>query len=80
VGRGSFGTDLTALGMTGCVLRVQPFLWLPSTGGGVFGLMLPIDPTLIGATLCSQAVVADPLANPFGAVLSDAMLARLGWR
>jgi hypothetical protein len=79
-GRTAWPADLTALGLTGCVLRVRPFLLQPGAAGARFTLNLPPDPTLTGAAFAAQALVADPGANPSGLVLSDAVLGRLGWR
>jgi hypothetical protein len=76
---GRLPIDLSALGMTGCRLRVSPDLIVPVTGTPARAdLPIPPDPALTGALFHQQALVLDPGANPAGAVLSDAVTAVIG--
>lgn len=77
------GTQLPAaldpLGMTGCMLRARPEIII--YGGptdSLFGLPTPSDPSMLGATLCAQAFVADPAANPAGLAASAGYRFTLG--
>lgn len=71
--------DLSGLGMTGCRLRVSGDLLLGvDAATGEAKLPLDKDPGLPGVRLHLQAVILEPGANPFGAVLSDAVTAVVG--
>jgi hypothetical protein len=67
--------DLTGAGLPGCFLRVRPTLTFPAfqwNGTARVDLWIPADPSLAGGRLHLQGLVVDPLANAFGAVLSNA--------
>jgi hypothetical protein len=74
---------LAPFGMPGCTARVGDdavhFLG-GSDGEARWTLGIPHDAGLVGVTFHLQAVVLDPIANPAGAVLSDAMRALVGGR
>jgi hypothetical protein len=66
--------DLTPLGMTGCSLLVSPEHYFPVfnfSGAARWTLAIPRDPSLLGETFFNQALVVDPSANPFGAIVSN---------
>ena len=75
--------DLTGAGLAGCFLRVRPTLALPVfnvTGTARVDLWIPDDASLVGTRLHLQGLVLDPLANAFGAVLSNAAECVVGAR
>src|SRR5262249_32463955 len=67
--------DLSVIGMTGCTLRVRPdFIAGGMNPAFMFaGLSIPNLPAWVGAQIHAQAISFDPPANPFGAVLSNAL-------
>jgi hypothetical protein len=75
VGNLNLPIDLGVLGAPGCLLASDPLaaLTLPTTayGSASLALGIPLDPTLTGAVLYTQAVVLDAAANAFGLVTSD---------
>jgi len=81
---GPLPLDLAPLGMSGCVLYVPDEALCFLLGNGheaVWTAAIPNDVHLVAAEFYAQAIVFDPLAgNPLGAVLSDAMRARIGGR
>ena len=73
--------DLGFAGLPSCLLLVSPDLHHPVfnlTGRTTLALPLPPDPVLTGAQVFLQGFVLDPSANAFGAVLSNALEARIG--
>lgn len=75
----SLPLDLGVAGMPGCRLRVSPDLLLPvGVPGSDVRLPLTDDPALVGFVLHQQALVLDPGANAFGAVMSAAASAVVG--
>lgn len=73
--------DLGFLGAPGCALRVAPALidaGLASNGTMSRSFLLPDDPQVIGVRLYTQFLVADPSANAFGFVYSNAMRTTIG--
>jgi hypothetical protein len=76
---GPLPIDLSILGMTNCRLRVSPDLLLPmSRSPRRAQMLIPSDPALAGALFHQQALVLDPSANAFGAVLSHAATGVIG--
>ncbi|MFO1055314.1 MAG: hypothetical protein U1F36_24095 [Planctomycetota bacterium] len=82
LGINSAATDLTGIGMTGCTLlhdNLLPFLptALPS---GDTSIAVPLDPSLVGATLKMQGAIVDAAfsVNPLGVALSNAMALTIG--
>jgi hypothetical protein len=75
--------DLGPLGMPGCQLLVDPEVVLPlavAAGTGTFRLPVVPDPGLLGLSLYAQALAIDPLANLFGATVSNGLALTLGGR
>lgn len=75
---------LDGLGAPGCVLGLVPDLFVVPFDysvptGGLFWMPFTLarDPALLQTDLLAQAVVLDPLANPLGLVVSDAVAARV---
>jgi len=76
------GVDLTFLGLNGCDGYVTlDFLSieLGAAGSASWSLPLPMTPGLAGAQLFTQAVVFNAGVNAFGAVMSDAATATVGF-
>lgn len=71
--------DLSPIGMTGCQLANSIDDAVPAPSGR-WTMGIPNDPVFVGATFFDQAIVVDPLANPFGAVLSAGSRAIVGSR
>lgn len=77
----SFGPlplSLTGFGMPGCTARVSADATSFLGGAGnsaTFSLFLPNNPVLSGGRFYLQALSLDPLANGFGATMSDASVA-----
>lgn len=72
--------DLAMAGAPGCHLRTSVELLAPfvANGGlGTWSLAMPTDPSQIGLILHCQALLSDPTANAFGAVLSGAVAVRV---
>lgn len=82
VGLQATAVDLTALGAPGCVLEVvyldTPLQLADGAGRAVFPLRLPDTPSLLGATVESQAAVFD-LSNALGVTLSNRVSAAVGY-
>jgi uncharacterized membrane protein len=73
--------DLAPLGAPGCLLRTstEVLATFPASGGsGTWSVTFPSDPAAIGFVFHCQALVPDPAANAFGAVLSDAATITVG--
>lgn len=74
--------NLGLLGAPGCYLEVASTLLVPlqANRSGVVTLAqpLPINPSLVGATLAVQALVHDPLANRLGFTTSNRMDISIG--
>jgi hypothetical protein len=49
-----------------------------AAGQAAFTAAIPLRPTLLGLAFHHQALVPDPVAGTFGAVMSDAMTATIG--
>ena len=67
--------DLTSLGITGCTGYVSvdvAFLVATSGDTAQWTLDIPNHPSLLGLHFFNQALVEDGLANPFGAVVTNA--------
>ncbi len=74
---------LDAFGLTGCSLRVEPFVnqGIPSNNGrAAFTLTMPTDPAALGLGFYTQALALDPGANPGNATTSDGGTAVIGIR
>jgi hypothetical protein len=66
--------DLTAAGMPGCALLVDPALVfaVQNTGGSAqLQVSVPNDQALVGGLIFNQAMVLDSGANAFGAVMTN---------
>ncbi len=66
--------DLTAIGMPGCVIGVNPIEvvpLLPSAGTAPWSLAIPNVAPLAGTTVWHQALALDPAANAAGLITSD---------
>lgn len=86
---GSAGLDLSAAGMTGCTLWLQPAASLASVfagqpaltprwemGGARFTLPVPFQPSLLGGTFATQALdleTGSAQSNPLGIALSQGL-------
>jgi len=73
--------DLGSLGMPGCRAQVSPdvvLLVVGTAGEGILSIAVPRQPALLGAAFYNQALIPDPGTNPFGAVVSDAAMGRIG--
>jgi hypothetical protein len=80
---GPLPLGLATSGMPGCTLNTSidiATLVVGSSGRAEDMLAIPYDPLLVGAHFYEQALVLDPVANPFGAVMSDAAAAVVGDR
>lgn len=78
---GPLPVAMAPLGMAGCDLRVSlDYLQVLSGSNqtATWSLAIPNNPMLLGMQFYSQALVVDPAANAFGAILSDAATATLG--
>ena len=70
--------DLAPLGMNGCALRTPVDVTIV-LASATWTIPVPtIAPDLIGASFRAQALVIDPAANAFGAVLSNTLRLRTG--
>jgi len=77
IGWQQFSTPISLgfLGMPGCTLHTSldgTALLAGQNGQAKWFLPIPNQPSLVGLHFYNQALVFDPAANPFGAVLSDA--------
>lgn len=76
----STNVDLTALGAPGNVAYVDPIggvaMAADAFGLAVASFLMPVSPSLLGATTSVQAFVLDATANALGLVVSDAVDAR----
>ena len=73
--------DLGPVGLPGCALHVSADLTFPVlnwNGTAALRLDVPDDASLLGASFFNQALAADPGANAFGAVVSNAGEGRIG--
>ncbi|HEX6812831.1 MAG TPA: hypothetical protein VF384_14490 [Planctomycetota bacterium] len=73
--------DLAILGMPGCGLRASLDVlnvWLPSGPSHAYSLAIPNSAPLIGFQLFTTAVMFEPGANPFGAIISNGVQGTLG--
>ncbi len=77
--------DLAPIGAPTNTLYIDPIVlaphvWSPSPIGSLsrFSLVVPNDPTFVGATVYGQSAVLVPNANPLGIVTSHAVETRLG--
>ncbi|MGE3172776.1 MAG: kelch repeat-containing protein [Planctomycetota bacterium] len=68
--------DLGAIGMPGCDLLLAPWLWSPI--GADWLIQVPGDPALLRLQFYLQVLVADPLANPLGAIATAGVEVRIG--
>ena len=80
---GSLPFDLTGVGMASCSLLVSPDAVFgtatSASGGSSFGIDLPQDPSLLGASLHAQLLSQDPTLNLLGLATSAGVSATLGW-
>lgn len=72
--------DLSILGMNGCSLYTEivstlQLIGLPSAS---IALPIPLDPTLLGGVIYSQALVGDPAANQIGLTSTNGGRIRFG--
>jgi hypothetical protein len=78
---GALPQSLAPLGMSGCTLYVSTE-WLGSVtlanGNATLAWPLPTTSGALGFRFFAQALVLDPAANPFGAVLSNAGTGQVG--
>jgi hypothetical protein len=75
--------NLSIIGMTNCVLRVEGLVLIPVTyTGGVakWQVAIPDWPMLLGAKFYQQGLVPDATANAHGATLTNAGEAVVGCR
>jgi len=75
--------SLASVGMPGCSAWLEPFDVLgalPSGGAATWSLAVPNDPGLLGLDFHLQGVALDPVANAFGAVVSNGLRNRIGRR
>ena len=80
-GQSNLPLDLTYLGMPGCSLFTSGELVFPvvnSGGTASLTLAVPNSTQLVGCLFYNQALVLDPPANAFGAILSNAGEGKLG--
>lgn len=73
--------SLAPFGMPGCFQHISAdaaVLLLGQNGQAVWELPIPNSPQLVGLQFFNQAVVPDSVANPLGAVVSDAMQGVVG--
>lgn len=73
--------DTSVIGMPGCLARVSLDAAVTIAGTGntaVWNFAIPNSVPLIGFKMFQQALVFDPTANAFGAVLSDATATMVG--
>ena len=74
---------LDPFGMVGCTLLVSlDWLSFAANVGGVaeWTLTVPVDPSLVGASIQQQALPFDAAANPVGLSASNALTATFGVR
>ena len=69
--------DLTAIGMTGCMLLTSLDLTNALTSAS-WPLPVPNHPGLVGHTVFTQALVPAPGINPLGALATNALELRIG--
>ena len=72
---------MPVIGMPGCVLYNDlARAWTLSSvaGAATWSIGFPNDPGLIAVRFYQQALVLDPLANPFGAIVSNSASGRIG--
>lgn len=70
------------IGTTACTLQASPILMLPmSTANGkrTLSIPAPLDPRLMGKQVAVQVFILDPTANSTGLVLTNGLLAEMGW-
>lgn len=75
--------ELSGLGMPGCTLYVSCDFSMPLfnwAGSAMWMVMVPNEPSLIGASFYNQALVIDRVANPLGAILTNAGEGVIGCR
>ena len=71
-GGGALPIDLSSIGMTGCSLyHSAEWIGLPTTGSGLFLMVLPPSPLLVGKHLYLQAFCVAPGENALGVVSSN---------
>jgi len=74
--------SLSSLGMTGCTQYVADdatFFLLALTGTLNWSIAIPANAGLVGLVFNVQAAVFDPAANPFGATVTNAGSASIGY-
>ncbi len=80
----TYPIDLTPIGMTGCSLYTEPWMYLSgitdSSGKHYWNISICDCLNLLGINVFVQAVVDDSLANPLGLVTTNAVQARIGAR
>lgn len=74
---GGFPLDLGAIGMPGCLQYLQPppfVCWMVGHQGGSAEWLLPIpnQPAVMGIPFLAQGWVLDAVANPLGAIVTNA--------
>ncbi len=71
------------IGTTGCTLQASPILVFTFSTGAAGkwrrALPAPLDSSLVGAKVALQALIIDPKANSTQLVLTNGLLAELGW-
>lgn len=74
--------NMAPLGAPNCYWVIEIVLGVPivvgASGSHTLNLRVPADPVLAGATFHEQALILDPLANPFGAVATWAGWFKIG--
>ena len=71
---GALPTSLTALGLPGCMLQVDPVIIDAFFANGTVATWnrpLPNNPALLGGKIYCQGAALDPTANAFGAVVAN---------
>lgn len=81
-GSAALPLSLAAQGAPGCLVWVEPSLWLPLPPGSsaAWSLAVPNVAVLAGLQVFAQGVVFDPAANALGLATSNALRLRLGIR
>ena len=75
--------NLTAFSMPGCTLYTNWLLPLGLTNLGntaLWTVPIPFNGGLVGASIYVQGAVTSPGTNPVGAVMSNAIEVKFGWR
>ncbi len=75
------GVDLGVIGMPGCLQSVSLdvlYVLVPAGGQATYGLVVPNNPSLMGATIGAQSAAFYSEANAFGMVTSNGIALTIG--